>query len=82
MLEYSLGHMFTLQTLKTLYPSFIQSHLIFCSYIWGTGSKCSLQSIFVAQKKAIRAVTFTKLFTKDNELQTYSYGHTKPLFKD
>jgi len=74
-------HMFTLQTLRSLYSSFIQSHLIFCSYIWGTGSKCSLQNIFVAQKKAIRAITFTKWFTKDEETQTYSYGHTKSLFR-
>ena len=74
-------HMFTQQTLKTLYSSFIQSHLIFCSYIWGTGSKYSLQNIFIAQKKAIRAITFTKLFTKDEKSQAYSYGHTKSLFK-
>ena len=73
-------HMFSLQTLKTLYSSFIQSHLIFCSVIWGVGSKCSLQNIFVAQKKALRAVTFTRLFTKDKDTQAYSYGHTKPLF--
>ena len=73
-------HMFKLQTLKTLYSSFIQSHLIFCSFIWGTGAKSSLQGIFVAQKKAIRAITYTRLYTKDRVTEMYSYGHTKLLF--
>ena len=73
-------HMFKPHTLKTLYSSFIQSHLIFCSSIWGTGSKSSLQCIFVAQKKAIRAITFTRLYTKDEETHMYTYGHTKQLF--
>ena len=73
-------HLFKLTTLKTLYYSFIQSHLIYCSTIWGTGSKNSLQKIFIAQKKAIRAITFTNLYTKDKISETYSYGHTKYLF--
>ena len=68
-------HIIEPQTLKTLYSSFIQSHLIFCSSIWGTGSKPSLQSISVAQKKAIRAITFTRLFTKDKNTQLYSCIH-------
>ena len=73
-------HMFKIPTLKTLYFSFIQSHLVYCSTIWGTGSKHSLRSIFVAQKKAIRAISFTRLFTKNKETEEYTYGHTKPLF--
>ena len=73
-------HMFKLKTLKSLYSSFIQSHLLFCSTVWGSGSKCTLQNIFIAQKKAIRAITFTRLSVKDQETQSYSYGHTKPLF--
>ena len=46
-------HMFKIETLKKLYFSFIQSHLTFCPYIWGLGSKNSINSIFIAQKKAI-----------------------------
>ena len=74
-------HMFNIPTLKTLYYSFIQSHLVYCSSIWGTGSKNSLRSIFVAQKKAVRAISFTKLYSKDDTTHEYSYGHTKSLFK-
>ena len=48
--------------------------------IWGTGSKSSIQSIFVAQKKAIRAITYTRLYTKDKDTLLYSYGHTKHHF--
>ena len=40
----------------TLYYSFVQSHLCYCSTLWGLGAKSSLNSIFSSQKKAIRAV--------------------------
>jgi len=73
-------HMFKTPTLKTLYYSFIQSHLVYCSSIWGTGSKNSLSSIFIAQKKAVRAISFTNLYVKDKNTQEYSYGHTKDIF--
>ena len=42
--------------LKTLYNSFIQSHLNYCSSIWGLGTKSSLSNIFLLQKKAVRAI--------------------------
>ena len=73
-------HMFKIETLKKLYFSFIQSHLTFCPSIWGLGSKNSINSIFIAQKKAIRALTFTNLYVKNKETNEYSYGHTKALF--
>ena len=73
--------MFKTKTLKSLYFSFIQAHLVFCCSIWGIGSKNSLRDIFVAQKRAVRAISFTKLYTKNEETQAYSYGHTKPIFK-
>ena len=42
--------------LKTLYYSFVQSHLCFCPSVWGLGSQNSLTKIFSAQKKAIRGI--------------------------
>ena len=42
--------------LKLVYNSLIQSHMNYCSNVWGLGSKSSISSIFCAQKKAIRAV--------------------------
>ena len=75
-------YFFTTDTLKTLYYSFIQSHINFCPTVWGTGPKHQLEKIFVAQKKAIRAITFTNLYTKDQNTNIYSYGHTKNLFNE
>jgi len=42
--------------LKLVYNSLIQSHLNYCSNVWGLGSKASLATIFRSQKKAIRAI--------------------------
>ena len=42
--------------LKCLYNSFIQSHLNYCSTVWGLGTKNSINKLFVAQKKAVRAI--------------------------
>ena len=38
--------------LKILYDSFVQSHLNYCSSVWGLGSKSSLQPLYIAQKKS------------------------------
>ena len=67
--------------LKNLYDSFVQSHLNYCSSVWGLGSKTSLQPLFRAQKKAIRAL--------DNKHNILFYDpetgetpcHTKEIFK-
>ena len=68
------------KTLRTLYSSFIQSHLSYCSTVWGLRSKNSLSALFRAQKKAIRAT--------DYKFQNYFYdkktgktaSHTKEIF--
>ena len=44
------------KVMKTLYHSFIQSHLNYCSIIWGLGPKAKIQALFIAQKKAIRTL--------------------------
>ena len=44
------------KAMLTLFHSFIQSHLNFCSLVWGLGSKNSLNKLFICQKKAIRAL--------------------------
>ena len=68
------------KVIKTLYNSFIQSHLNYCSNVWGLGSKSSISKIFVGQKKAVRAVAkgFNRCYyDKDTgELPC----HTKSLF--
>ena len=66
--------------LKILYNSFVQSHLNYCSSVWGLGSKNSLEKLFVSQKRAVRAI--------ENRHNKCSYDkksgdlpcHTKEIF--
>ena len=68
------------KTLKMLYNSFIQSHLNYCSSVWGLGSHNSISKLFASQKKAIRAI--------ENKYNNYFYDkdtmtppcHTKEIF--
>ena len=66
--------------LKLVYNSLIQSHLNYCSNVWGLGSKSSLDKIFRSQKKAVRAVEnkFNNCFynKETGELPC----HTKEIF--
>ena len=68
------------KVLRLVYNSFIQSHLNYCSCIWGLGSKASINSIFIAQKKSIRAIEngyINYFYNKDTgELPS----HTKDIF--
>ena len=77
---YRARHVLNEKSLKSLYYSFIQSHLNYCSSVWGLGHKNSLRSIFIAQKRAIRTIFFVKLYTKNETSGEYSYGNTKPFF--
>ena len=65
-----------------MYYSFIQSHLIYCSNVWGLGSKSSIKTVFIAQKRAIRTIFFIKLAKKDETTGVYTYGHTKNIFNE
>ena len=39
-----------------IYHSFVQSHLNYCSLIWGFAAKAHIESLFVKQKMGLRAV--------------------------
>ena len=66
--------------LKTLYNSFIQSNLNYCSSVWGLRSKNLVEPLFRAQKKAVRAI--------ENRYNSFFYNkdsgecacHTKEIF--
>ena len=68
------------KVLKMMYNSFIESHLYYCATIWGVGSKSSIDRLFSAQKKGIRAT--------DSQFHNYRYdkdtgaiqAHTKRIF--
>jgi exonuclease III len=61
-----------------LYHSFVQSHVNFCSLIWGFSAKSNIESLFSSQKKGLRAVMpgFVNYFYKDGVLPS----HTKASF--
>ena len=69
-----------LSVIKTLYNSFIQSHLVYCSNVWGLGSKNSVARIFTAQERAIRGVKrgFVRYFYKKDTGELPA--HTKNIF--
>ena len=47
-------------TVLLLYHSLIQPNLDECNIIWATGHSNNLERLFQKQKKALRAITFTK----------------------
>ena len=80
--QYSSGILSTIKSyvprkvLISLYFAICQSYLFYCTPIWACGSKASLESIFVGQKRAIRILTGT-----DANFYVHAREHTKPLFK-
>lgn len=63
-----------------IYQSFVQSHINYCSLVWGFSAKANINKLFVAQKKGMRAVVpgYIRYFYKDGEIP----GHTKPHFNE
>ena len=55
-LMYKLKKHLPLDARLQIYHSFVQSHLNYCSLIWGFAAKTHIDSLFVKQKMGIRAV--------------------------
>ena len=55
-----------------IYHSFVQSHLNFCTLVWGFTNRSNIEMLFRMQKKAIRAVMpgYVNYFYKDGKLPT------------
>ena len=55
-----------------IYHSFVQSHLNFCSLVWGFAKRTYIEMLFRVQKKAMRAVMpgYVNYFYKDGQLPT------------
>ena len=77
---YKLKSTLPLTVRLTIYNSLVQSHLNYCSLLWGTSCKSNIEKLFIAQKKAIRGIMpgFTNYFYKDG----LHPSHTKPFFTD
>ena len=77
---YKLKSFLPLTARLNIFHSFVQSHINYCSLVWGFAAKANIDKIFATQKKAIRAVMpgFVNYFYKDGILPK----HTKPAFRD
>ena len=68
---YKIRNYCTKTVLLSIYYSIFHSQLSYGLSIWGSSSDCYLSKIYLLQKKAIRAITFSDY-----------YAHTAPLLKD
>ena len=61
-----------LQIRVQIFHSFVQSHLNYCSLVWGFATKSHIESLFAQQKKGMRAVMpgYVNYFYKDGILPT------------
>ena len=77
---YKLKHILPLQARMLTFNSLVQSHLNYCSLIWGTTNKTKIESLFTTQKKAMRSIMpgLVNYFYKKGEFPT----HTKPAFTE
>jgi hypothetical protein len=75
---YRLKSLVPTKIMLQIYHSFIQSHVNFCSLVWGFTAKTNIDSLFSSQKKGIRAIMpgFVRYYFKDGALP----AHTKPAF--
>ena len=75
---YKLKNQLPLASRLNLFQAHIQSHLNYCSLIWGFSCKSNIESIFTVQKKAMRAVMpgYINYYYKEGIAPT----HTKQAF--
>ena len=75
---YRVKSLLPIQARLQIFHSFVQSHINFCSLVWGFSAKSNIDSLFVCQKKALRAVMpgYVNFFYKDGLLP----AHTKASF--
>ena len=77
---YKIKKFLPLKARLQIYHSLVQSHLNFCSLVWGFTSKSNIEAIFTKQKKGLRAVIpgFINYKYRDGDIP----GHTKPAFSE
>ena len=77
---YRLKRHLPLKVRLQLYHSFVQSHLNFCSLVWGFASKSLIDPLFNKQKQGVRMIMpgYVNYFYKDGQLPF----HTKSSFKE
>ena len=76
---YKLKRFLPLKSRLQIYHSFVQSHIQYCSLVWGFCAKSHIETLFRSQKKAMRAVIPGYINYKYKKGITA--GHTKSYFK-
>ena len=76
---YKLKFIIPLKARLLIYQSFVQSHLNFCSSVWGFAAKSNIDQLLTVQKKAVRTVMpgYVQYYYDEGKLP----AHTKPAFK-
>ena len=77
---YKIKKFLPLRARLQIYYSFVQSHINFCSLVWGFCSKSNIDAIFSKQKKGLRAVIPGFINYKYRNGETP--GHTKSYFSE
>ena len=77
---YKIKKLLPLKVRLQLYHSFIQSHINYCSLVWGFCCKSNIDKIFSKQKKGMRAVI--PGFINYNYRDGVHPGHTKSAFNE
>ena len=77
---YKIKSSLPIETRLQIFHSFVQSHLNYCSLVWGFSARSNIESLFAKQKKGIRTVMpgHVTSFYKDGTLPS----HTKPAFSN
>ena len=75
---YKIKSQLPVQARLQIYHSFVQSHLNYCSLVWGFAAKSHIDALFSKQKQGLRAVIpgFVNYYYKDGNLP----AHTKEYF--
>ena len=76
---YKIKNRLPLQVRVQIFQSFVQSHLNYCSLVWGYAAKSHIESLFRKQKQGMRAIMpgYVNYWYNDGELP----AHTKLSFK-
>ena len=75
---YKLKHILPVKARMLTFNSLVQSHINYCSLVWGSTTKTKIDTLFTTQKKAIRAIMpgWVNYFYKDGICPS----HTKTTF--
>ena len=75
---YKIKKLLPLKARLQIYHNLVQSHINFCSLVWGFSCKSNIEAILCKEKKGLRAVItgFINYNYKDGIVR----GHTKKIF--